>query len=68
MNGWTPERKLKQQEAIHRWKPWNKSTGPRTANGRANSSQNAVKTGQSSEIRMLIKVMNQLLRNSKHLL
>lgn len=44
-NGWTPERRAKQAEAIRRWKPWEKSTGPRTDDGKEASSQNAWKHG-----------------------
>jgi len=39
-NGWTPERRAKQREAIRRWKPWEKSTGPRTPLGKAESARN----------------------------
>src|SRR3954451_21000362 len=34
-NGWTPERRARQAEAIQQWKPWEKSTGPRTTRGKA---------------------------------
>lgn len=44
-NGWTPERRKKQSEAIRQWQPWNKSTGPRTAEGKAIASQNAYTGG-----------------------
>lgn len=47
-NGWTPERRQKQSEAIHRWKPWEQAypkTGPKTDEGKARSSQNAFKHG-----------------------
>ena len=40
---WTPERRAKQAEAIRRWQPWNNSTGPRTEEGKSNSSRNADK-------------------------
>lgn len=40
---WTPERRAKQAEAIRRWQPWTKSTGPRTKKGKARSSRNADK-------------------------
>jgi hypothetical protein len=40
---WTPERRAKQAAAIRRWKPWEKSTGPNTADGKARSSRNADK-------------------------
>jgi hypothetical protein len=42
-SAWTPERRAKQAEAIRRNKPWAKSTGPRTAEGKATSSRNADK-------------------------
>lgn len=40
-NAWTPERRARQAETIRRTKPWEKSTGPRTAEGKSASSQNA---------------------------
>ena len=39
-NGWTPERRARQAELIRTWKPWTRSTGPRTAEGMATSSMN----------------------------
>ena len=39
-SGWTDERRAKQRDAIHRWKPWEKSTGPRTVEGKAESAAN----------------------------
>lgn len=42
-SGWTPERRARQAEAIRSWKPWAKSTGPRTAAGKARAAQNAAK-------------------------
>ena len=42
-NGWTQERRQKQSAAIRRWKPWERSTGPRTSAGKATASQNANK-------------------------
>ncbi len=38
---WTPERRIRQRQAIHRTRPWEKSTGPRTPEGKAIASQNA---------------------------
>src|SRR4029077_20046551 len=29
MNGWTAEQRKRQGAAIHRWKPWKRSTGPK---------------------------------------
>lgn len=38
-----------QSEAIHGWKPWEKSTGPRTLEGKAASSKNATKHGMRGQ-------------------
>jgi hypothetical protein len=43
MTAWTEERKRKQAEAIRKWKPWEKSTGPKTAEGKDRSRMNALK-------------------------
>lgn len=40
-SAWTEERRARQREIIQQTKPWLKSTGPRTKNGKAVSSQNA---------------------------
>ena len=40
-SGWTDERRAKQREAIQRWKPWEKSTGPKTSQGKAQAALNA---------------------------
>jgi hypothetical protein len=66
-NGWTEERKQKQRELIRSWKPWEKSTGARTPQGKARSSRNAYKTGLS-EVKVLLKAINQLLRDEKKLI
>jgi len=44
-NGWTPERRARQAQKIREWKPWQKSTGPRTPEGKRKVSQNAYKHG-----------------------
>lgn len=41
--GWTAARRQKQALAIHRWKPWLKSQGPATPEGKAIVSRNAYK-------------------------
>jgi len=68
MNGWTEERKKHQRELIQTWKPWLKSTGAKTTEGKKKSSQNAYKTGASKEVRELIKHLNGLMRKQKELL
>ena len=46
--GWTEERRKKQAERLKQTRPWEKSTGPRTAKGRKISSMNAMKHGHRS--------------------
>ena len=38
--GWSPERRFIQAVAIQRWRPWEKSTRPRTIQGKAKSAKN----------------------------
>ena len=42
---WSPERRARQAELIRALKPWEKSTGPRTAAGKARVAANALKHG-----------------------
>ena len=65
MRNWTMEERIKQSEAIRRWKPWLKSTGARTAKGKANVAKNATKGGSSLAVRELIKELNTLLKEQK---
>ena len=58
---WTPERRAKAADAIRQWRPWERSTGPRTEAGKATAAQNARKHGlrdaQSRELLRLVRVM-----------
>ena len=65
MRHWTLEERLKQSKAIRSWKPWECSTGAKTTQGKAISSKNATKTGDSVYVRELIKQMNKILRENK---
>ena len=40
-NGWTVERRARQAALIRTWQPWAQSTGPRTAEGKAQAAENA---------------------------
>lgn len=60
-NGWTPERRKKQSETIRQWRPWNKATGPRTAEGKTTASRNAYKGGT----RQLFREIAVLLRDQR---
>ena len=63
---WTPEQRLRQSKAIRRWRPWESSTGAKTAFGKAISSKNATKAGDSVYVRELIKQMNRILKEQKN--
>jgi hypothetical protein len=44
-NGWTPERRARQAAKIRDWKPWTRSTGPKTPEGKARVGQNNFRHG-----------------------
>lgn len=46
--GWSPERKARQAQAIRRWRPWSRSTGPTTPAGKRKSAGNAEKRWAAS--------------------
>lgn len=58
-NGWTPERRARQSALIRNWKPWELSTGAKTPEGKARSSQNAQKHGMSRLLRELRVVLRE---------
>ena len=49
----TPEHRRLRAKLIHRWKPWEQSTGPRTAAGKARVSRNGFKGGHRAMLREL---------------
>jgi hypothetical protein len=52
--GWTPERRARHAEKIRQWKPWERSTGPRTAAGKAVSSRNAVMSENRAKLAVIL--------------
>ena len=58
----TPEHRRLQAEAIRRWKPWEKSTGPRTREGKAKASRNGYKGGTRELLRELGRVLRRAAR------
>ena len=63
---WTADRRAKQRELIQGWRPWEKSTGARTAKGKAKVSKNAVKNRNGLEMRELYKKIKRLLLEQKN--
>ena len=59
-NGWTPERRARQAELIKQWRPWEKSTGPISKDGKQRSSHNAWKGGVRPELRELAALLREL--------
>ena len=60
-NGWTSERRARQSAAIRNWRPWERSTGPRTLEGKACTSRNGFKGGQREQLRALGRELNDAL-------
>jgi hypothetical protein len=54
---WTPEQRREQAERIKAWRPWEQSTGPRTAEGKAAAAQNAYSGGHRQMMRELGKAL-----------
>ncbi|GAC1357354.1 MAG: hypothetical protein NVSMB34_11940 [Variovorax sp.] len=66
--GWSPERRQRQREAIQRWKPWSKSTGPKSAEGKAAVARNAYMGGPELRLRELMKMAHAALRRQRDFL
>ena len=61
-DGWTPERRARQAALIRTWRPWDRSTGPRTEAGKAKASRNADKIGEWKAERDNIRALNRYVR------
>jgi hypothetical protein len=66
--GWTSERRARQAQAVQQWRPWEHSTGPRTADGKSRSARNADKGGEWRELREMVKTLNQAMRQHRQIL
>ncbi len=66
--GWTAERRARQAELIRTWKPWERSTGPRTTEGKERTARNGFKGGHRAELRELAKAMRRLLQEQHQVL
>ncbi len=67
-NGWTSERKAKQALAIQQWKPWEVSTGPKSAEGKARASRNAFKGGKRPALRQAIAMVRRYVKDNQEFL
>lgn len=56
-NGWTPGRRARQAELIRQWRPWEKSTGPKSVEGKSRVARNAYKGGQWLSLRELARAL-----------
>jgi len=54
---WTDEQRDRLREAIQYYKPWEKSTGPKSAEGKAAVSQNADQGGLRPQLRALSRTL-----------
>jgi hypothetical protein len=48
MRQWTQEERQRQAQLIKKWKPWTRSTGAKTFEGKERSKMNALKDGAYS--------------------
>ncbi|BBE10393.1 Uncharacterized protein MCB1EB_2232 [Mycoavidus cysteinexigens] len=68
-SGWTPERRARQRALIQQWRPWEKSTGPLTDEGKAKASANSLKHGGRSKAwREQLKRIHALLHQQRKIL
>ena len=63
---WTPEQKAAQAEKIKNWKPWEKSTGPKTRGGKRRARMNALTHGfhtpEHKVLRQALKLQREFTR------
>lgn len=64
---WTSERRARQAEAIQRWKPWTRSTGPRTEGGKERTRMNAYRGSTREMLRELSRVLREQERELREL-
>ena len=64
----TPEHRALQSELIRSCKPWERSTGPTTVDGKAIASRNAYKGGHLVRLRELTRLVNAEIRAARDLL
>lgn len=55
----TPEHRAMRAELIRRWKPWEKSTGPKSPEGKARSAKRGFKGGTRIMLGELARVLRE---------
>jgi len=55
----TAEHRKLRAALIQRWRPWEKSTGPKSAEGKVRSAQNAYKGGWRAQLRELRRMLRE---------
>ena len=50
---------------MQRWRPWEHSTGPRTADGKSRSARNADRGGEWRKLHEMVKTLNQAMREHR---
>ncbi len=66
--GWTPQRRQRQREAIQRRKPWLRSTGPVSPEGKAVVARNAYAGGLLAPLRAAVSDLHKAMREQRRLL
>ena len=67
-NRWTPERRARQAALIRTLRPWEYSTGPRTAQGKARTARNGDKGGAWRVERDMLRALSRALKAQRQAL
>ena len=67
-NGWTPERRARQAALIQKWRPWQRSTRPKTQEGKMRAAKNAYKGGHWKTLRELARALKRVEQTRRHFL
>ena len=55
----TPEQRARRAELIRQWKPWEKSTGPKTEEGKVRSARRGFKRGIREMLREWARILRE---------
>lgn len=56
---WTISQRQRQAELIQWWKPWERSSGPKTEEGKQASAQRGFKSAMSEQMRLVSAVLKE---------